>query len=67
MPPTLWGKTRQVIHLLTRAEKRVQLGTVISPLLAGTLPGAAQDNLTRGKLTLEDWGLVLGGGRLWVS
>lgn len=39
---TLLGKTHQVIHLLTGAEKRVQLGTLISPLLAGMLPAAAQ-------------------------
>lgn len=42
-PPrhTLLGKTHQVIHLLTRAEKQVQLGTVISPMLAGMVPAAA--------------------------
>lgn len=38
---TLLGKTHQVIHLLTGAEKQVQLGTVISPMLAGTVPAAA--------------------------
>lgn len=38
---TLLGKTHQVIHLLTRAEKQVQLGTVISPMLAGRVPAAA--------------------------
>lgn len=39
---TLLGKTRRVIHLLTRAEKRVQLGTLISPLLAGMVPAVVQ-------------------------
>ena len=39
---TLLGKTRQVIHLLTRAEKRVPLGPLISPLLVGMVPAAAR-------------------------
>lgn len=41
-PPHLLGKTHQVIHLLTRAEKQVQLGTLIFSLLAGLVLDATQ-------------------------
>lgn len=48
-PPhhTLLGKTLQVIHL-TRAEKQVQLDILISPLLAGMVPAAAQSTPSPG-------------------
>lgn len=37
-----------VIHLLTRAEKQVQLGTLISFLLVGLVPAATWSPLARG-------------------
>lgn len=51
-PPqhTLLAKTRQMIHLLTRAEKQVKLGTLISPLLAGMVPAAAPSTPSPGEV-----------------
>lgn len=47
---TLLGKTHQVIHLLTRAEKQVQLDSLIppAPLLAGMVPAAAPSAPSQG-------------------
>lgn len=44
----LLGKMLLVIHLLTRAEKQVQLGTLISFLLVGSVPAATWSPLAEG-------------------
>lgn len=51
-PPNLLGKMHKVIHLLTGAEKQVQLDTLISPLLAGLVPAATWSPLAEGQLFL---------------
>lgn len=41
-----------MIHLLTGAEKQVQLDTLISPLLVGLVPAATWSPLAEGQLLL---------------
>lgn len=60
---TLLGRTHQVIHLLTGAEKQVQLSTLIFPLLAGIVPAASQSAPSPGALLLlVSLGLVVPSG-----